>query len=279
MLHMKNFFLVASVFFLTTYVNGQYYYLDIVGTKQTNQTYKLLRAFQYKRINATSFEGNTPSKDFVLEQTITNDGRKIITRSATIGSTESFFISNYENNKIAKTVDSSKNAINTVTYEYDNSGKLLSTNNLSEDFDGTFKSSEIHQWKYNDKGLPEQMLKIKNKTDTTVVTFTYDDQDNVAEEKWMKNNRKLENYYYYYNPKKQLTDVVRFNSKAKAMLPDYMFEYDAKGHIIQMTQTQKGSANYLVWKYLYNDDGMKQKEVVYNKQKEMLGRIEYSYLQ
>ena len=274
---MKNVLLFVSVFFASTYVNAQYYYLDIVGTKQTNQTYKLLRAFQYKHINATSFEGNVPSKDFVLDQTITADGRQIITRSATIGSTESFFISHYLNNRIVKTVDSSRNAINTVTYDYDNSGKLLSTNNISEDFDGTFKSSESHVWSYNEKGLPLKMLKVKNNTDTTLVTFSLDEQDNVAEEKWSKNNRTLETYYYYYNPKKQLTDVVRYNVKAKTMLPDFMFEYDAKGHIVQMTQTQKGSANYLVWKYIYNDEGIKQKEVVYNKQKEMLGRIEYSY--
>ncbi|MCW3109405.1 MAG: hypothetical protein JWQ09_3911 [Segetibacter sp.] len=277
MLLMKNLLLIASLLFVSGYLNAQYYYLDIIGTKQTNQQYKILRAFQYKRINATSFEGNIPSKDFVLEQTITNDGRQIITRSATIGSTESFFISSYQNNRVVKTVDSSKNAIVTVAYDYDNAGRLLSTNTTSTDFDGTFTSSESHVWSYNEKGLPEKMLKIKNKTDTTLVTFTFDDQDNVAEERWTRNNVPIETYYYYYNPKKQLTDLVRYNRKAKAMLPDYMFEYDTKGHIVQMTQTQKGSANYLVWKYLYNEDGMKQKEVVFNKQKEMLGRIEYSY--
>ncbi|MCW3112564.1 MAG: hypothetical protein JWR18_960 [Segetibacter sp.] len=277
MLLMKKLLLVVSLIALVSQLKAQYYYLDIIGTKQTNQQYKMLRAFQYKRINATSFEGSEPSKDFVLEQTITNDGRQVVTRSATIGSTESFFISNYQNNKVVKTVDSSRNAINTVTYDYDNAGRLISTNTLSKDFDGTFTSTESHTWSYNDRGLPEKMIKVKNQTDTTLVTFTFDEQDNVAEERWSKNNRPLETYYYYYNPKKLLTDVVRFNRKAKAMLPDYMFEYDAKGHIVQMTQTQKGTANYLVWKYLYNDDGMKQKEVVYNKQREMLGRIEYSY--
>ncbi|MDQ6812734.1 MAG: hypothetical protein M3040_03185 [Bacteroidota bacterium] len=274
---MKSVFLLASVLFISTSSKAQYYYLDIVGTKQTNQQYKMLRAFQYKRISAASFEGNEPSKDFVLEQTISNDGRQIITRSATIGSAESFFISEYQNNKIVKTVDSSKNAINTVLYNYDNNGRLLSTNNTSEDFDGKFITTENHTWSYNEKGLPERMLKVKNQTDTTLVSFTFDEQDNVAEERWSKKGLVLEMYYYYYNAKKQLTDVVRYNRKAKAMLPDYMFEYDAKGHISQMTQTQKGSANYLVWKYLYNEDGMKQKEVVYNKQKEMLGRIDYTY--
>jgi hypothetical protein len=56
-----------------------------------------------------------------------------------------------------------------------------------------------------------------------------------------------------------------------------MFEYDNMGRVSQMTQTQSGSANYLVWKYSYNENGMKQKEVVYNKKRELLGRIEYSY--
>lgn len=274
---MKNVFVLAFLLFLSVYVNAQYYYLDIVGTKQTNQQYKLLRGFQYKKINAISYEGNQPSKDFVLEQSISSDGKQILTRSATIGSTESFFISNYQNNRVVKTVDSSKNAMNTVVYEYDNAGRLLVTTNTSADFDGTFKSAEMHLWNYNEKGQPEKMLKIKNKTDTTLVTFTFDEQDNVAEERWLKKNKAFETYYYYYNPKKQLTDVVRYNKKAKAMLPDYIFEYDNMGRIAQMTQIQKGSANYLVWRYGYNEDGMKQKEVVYNKQKEMLGRIEYKY--
>lgn len=276
MLLMKNLVLAASFILIFLHTDAQYYYSDIVGTKQTNQQYKLLRAFQYKRVNATSYEGDQPSKDFLLEQTITDDGRKIITHSATAGNMESYFISNYQNNKVNKTLDSGNNAINTVIYEYDNTGKVISTSATSKDFDGTFTNEERHVWSYNEKGLPEKMFKVKNKTDTTLVTFIYDD-DNVAEERWTKNNRIIEIYYYYYNPKKQLTDIVRFSRKAKAMLPDYIFEYDPKGRITQMTQTQSGSANYLIWKYTYNENGMKEKEIVFNKQKEMLGRIEYKY--
>lgn len=276
MLLMKNLVLATLIILAFTKADAQYYYTDIIGTKQTNQQYRLLRAFQYKRVNATSYVGDQPSKDFLLEQTITDDGRKVITHSATIGNMESYFISNYQNNKVTKTVDSSNNAINTVIYEYDNTGKVISTSATSKDFDGTFTNEERHLWSYNDKGLPEKMIRIKNKNDTMLVTFTYD-EDNVAEEKWTKNNRIIETYYYYYNPKKQLTDIVRFNRKAKAMLPDYVFEYDSKGRITQMIQTQSGSANYLVWKYTYNENGMKDKEVVFNKQKEMLGRVEYKY--
>ncbi|MDB5248301.1 MAG: hypothetical protein JWQ40_2695 [Segetibacter sp.] len=274
---MKNKLLTAFLLIAFSQTNAQYYYSDIVGTKQTNQLYKLLLGFQYKRISATSYEGNEPSKDFVLEQNITNDGKQVITRSATIGSRESFFISNYQNNRISKTVDSGNNAINTVLYEYDKTGKVVSINSTSKDFDGTFTNTEQHIWMYNDKGLPEKMLKIKNQTDTTSVAFIYDEEDNVAEERWSRNKRRTETYYYYYNPKKQLTDIVRYNRKAKTMLPDYMFEYDNRGHITQMTQTQNGTANYLTWKYVYNENGMKEKEYVFNKQKELLGRIEYKY--
>lgn len=269
---------MLPVFIILTFIHAdaQYYYSDIIGTKQTNQQYRLLRAFQFKSINAVSFEGNQPSKDFLLEQIITADGQRIITHSASAGSMESYFISNYQNNKVNKTVDSSNNAITTVMYEYDNMGKVISTSATSKDFDKTFTNEERHLWNYNEKGLPEKMIKIKNRTDTTFVIFSYDD-DNVAEEKWTKNNRIIETYYYYYNEKKQLTDIVRFSRKARAMLPDYIFEYDNKGRITQMTQTQSGSANYLVWKYTYNENGMKEKEIVFNKQKEMLGRIEYRY--
>jgi YD repeat-containing protein len=273
-----KFYIIFFLFILSAVgCTAQYYYSDIVGTKQTNQQYKLLRSFQTKKITAISYEGNQPSKDFVLEQTITGDGRQIITRSASIGNAESFFRSSFTNNRVSQTVDSSRNAINTVTYEYDNAGRVVAINSTSKDFDGTFTSTEWHQWKYDEKGHPSTMLKIKNKVDTTLVEFKLDEDGNVAEEHWRKNNWTIETYYYYYNAKKQLTDIVRYSRKAKQMLPDYMFEYDNNGHISQMTQTQSGSANYLTWKYVYNENGMKQQEVVYNKQKEYLGKIEYSY--
>ena len=113
--------------------------------------------------------------------------------------------------------------------------------------------------------------------DTTVVSFIYDEENQVAEERWTKSNRSIETYYYYYNQKKQITDIVRYNRKAKAMLPDFIFEYNDMDQLSQMTQTQSGSANYLIWRYTYNDQGLKVREVAYNKEKELMGRIEYSY--
>lgn len=274
---MKYFFFYLLVIFFSTQGNAQFYYFDIIGTKQTNTLYKQVRVAAYKKITGISYNGSEPSKDFVLEQTISKDGKTILTRSASVGSTETFFTGYYDVDRIVKSADSGKNAITTVQYEYDSTGKLQSINSVSNDFDGTFTNTEDHLWSYNQKGLPEKMLKIKNMVDTTVVSFIYDEENQVAEERWTKSNRSIETYYYYYNQKKQITDIVRYNRKAKAMLPDFIFEYNDMDQLSQMTQTQSGSANYLIWRYTYNDQGLKVREVAYNKEKELMGRIEYSY--
>jgi hypothetical protein len=257
-------------------LQAQYYYLDVLGTQQTNQLFKTIKTNQLKKITATSYENtNEVSPDFVLEQTISD--QKIVTRSKTIGNSPSFFISIYSANKLIATTDSSKNAIVKVEYKYGNDNKLVSVSSVSKDFDGLFTTTEDHVWSYNEKGQPEKMLKIKNSLDTTFITFSYDAQENVAEEIWKKKNRKVEVYYYYYNPKNKLTDIVRFNNRARQMLPDYIFEYDNSGKLIKMVQSQHANANYLTYKYQYNDFGLKEKEIIFNKQKQLLGRIEYKY--
>ena len=273
---MKKFMIAGLLLILTRQTNAQYYYLDIIGTQQTNDQYKKVLQQNLSSISATSFEqSNKPSTDFVLEQNIANN--QIVTRSASINSKESFFTSYYTSGKLTKTIDSNNSAINTVEYKYNNKGKLLSSTSSNKDFDGTYDQSEIHQWQYDDAGNPLKMLKIKNNADTTIVECKLDEAGNIIEESWKKNNRVIETYYYYYNAKNQLTDVVRYNRKAKQMLPDIMFEYDSSGLVSQMTQTQGTSANYLIWRYVYNNKGLKEKEFAFNKKKELLGKIEYTY--
>lgn len=273
---MKKLMIAGLLFIFSRHANAQYYYLDIIGTQQTNDQYKKILQQNLSSISATSFEqSNEPNTDFVLEQNISNN--QIVTRSASINSKESFFTSYYTSGKLTKTIDSNNSAINTVEYKYNNNGKLLSSTSSNKDFDGTFDQSEIHQWQYDDAGNPLKMLKIKNHADTTIVECKVDEAGNIVEENWKKNNRVIETYYYYYNTKNQLTDIVRFNRKAKQMLPDVMFEYDATGLVSQMTLTQGTSANYLIWRYVYNNKGLKEKEFAFNKKKELLGKIEYTY--
>jgi hypothetical protein len=44
-----------------------------------------------------------------------------------------------------------------------------------------------------------------------------------------------------------------------------------------MISTQQGGSNYIIWKYEYNEKGLKSKETLYNKEKRRMGWIDYLY--
>ncbi len=257
--------------------NAQYYYSDIIGNKQTNQQLSLLKKQKIKEVSAVSFESNNqPSPDFSLTQYINADYTTVFTRtlSATL---QSALIATYANDKLIKSADSSSGAINITEYSYDSVGNLILVASTSNDEDGSFSVAEKHVWQYNTKGQPLQMLKIKNVTDTTVIEIVLDSTGKVIEEKWKKNNRINETYFYYYDGLNRLTDIVRYNRKAKTLLPDFLFEYDEKGLMRQMVQVQNGTTGHLTWKYQYAANGLKQREYCYNKNKQLLGKFEYKY--
>jgi hypothetical protein len=57
-----------------------------------------------------------------------------------------------------------------------------------------------------------------------------------------------------------------------------MFEYDDNNRVIQkITTLSTINPDYLIWRYLYDDKGFKTKEALFDKQKELTGRIEYQY--
>ena len=57
-----------------------------------------------------------------------------------------------------------------------------------------------------------------------------------------------------------------------------MYEYDSLGKIKKMIQVLAGGSNYNSWIYYYNTTSqLKEKEVCYDKQKQLLGSIEYLY--
>ena len=87
----------------------------------------------------------------------------------------------------------------------------------------------------------------------------------------------METYYYYYDSKNRLSDIVRYNARLKKLIPDYLYEYDDKGRTTQATQVSMSSASYLIWKYSYNEKGLKIKEEGYDKAKNLVGRIVYTY--
>ncbi len=259
------------------HLNGQYYYNDIIAIQQVNKQYQLLKNNHISKVTAQSFESNSmPTENFMLSQNITDNAGKIVTISEFPSTGKSISISYYENDRIVKTVDSSDNVADTVLYVYDNNGNLETITTITDDSFMVSHSVEIHEWHYVNN-QPDYMLRIKDKTDTTYIRFVKDEQGIPAEEHWEKKGRKVESYYYYYNDVHQLTDIVRFNLKAQRMLPDFLFGYNAEGRLVQFTQIPQGSSDYLTWRYQYNTNGLRQKEICYNKQKQIVGRIEYTY--
>ena len=98
-----------------------------------------------------------------------------------------------------------------------------------------------------------------------------------AKKKQCDKKNSLGTTYYYFDAQHRLTDVAKFNARANRILPDYMFEYNDARQVTQMIVVPEGSADYQTWKYIYNAKGLKEKDVCYNKQKQMVAGIEYVY--
>ena len=261
---------------VATTVSAQYYYNDIITTRQTNKQYKLLKDNNIQSVTAKSFEADgSLNEDFSLTQQLSEGSTVITTTSEHTGTDKAISVSYYNNNRIRKTVDSVPNIKSTTTYTYNNND-LTSITTLTEDVFMNNSSVETHQWFY-ENNIPVKMLLIKNNIDTITVMFNKDSSGNITEEYWIKKGRRVETYLYYYNENNNLTDIVRFNLKAGRLLPDFTFEYDNKGTITQFMQVPQGSADYLVWRYIYNPNGLKQKELCFTKNQQPVGRIEYAY--
>lgn len=268
---------ILCVVFLS---NGysQYYFNDIVSTQLSNEQYKLLRSAKIHKIKAISFDSdNSLSEGFALEEDISPDG-KLITLSASLsGGKTSFTNRTYESGKLKK-VQLTSNGIETRTaYSYTEKGQISQLLFTTTDTALKSGSTELHEWNNTESGQPLSMLKIKNRTDTLFIELVKDEKGLVAEEHWKKKNRDIETYYYYYDTKNQLTDIVRYNAGLKKLIPDFQYEFDTTGRVSQMIQVSMSSASYLIWKYTYNEKGLKIKETCFDKEKKPVGRIEYTY--
>lgn len=269
---------LAAVLIFSSTAFGQYYYKDIVGTRETAEIIKAYQNNKVSRVLLNSFdEDGTKTENFYVEQVFSpaNQTLRTITRS---GLTEESTLTSYVNDKgqVTKTVDSSESMISTSLYQYDGEGRLVSFTSSSSDTSKRLNQEEEHQWFYKE-GRAERMLRIKNKVDTAFVSFKYDANGNIVEENSTRKGIKSEPVYYYYDAQNRLTDIVRYNPKARRLLPEYMFEYSANNQVIQKMTFPANSSEYLIWRYQYDDRGLKVKEAVFDKKKQLNGKVEYVY--
>jgi hypothetical protein len=256
---------------------GQYYYNDILATQQSQLQYQLLRTHKVKKMSATSFEEDrTPTEGFKLTQELSNDGKKLVTSTSNISGKTTETTSFFEQGKLKSTQSYSNGIDNKMEYGYDTNGMIKLFTLSTEDTAMNIHSVEIREWHINASGHYSDVIKIKNGIDSSFGNFVYDEDGNLAEEHWKKKNREVETYYYYYNQAHQLTDIVRYNTRLKKLIPDYQYEYDEKGRPKQMTQLA-ANGKYFVWKYGYNEKGLKISETCSDNKRMLVGNIEYRY--
>lgn len=257
--------------------SAQYYYKDLIVTAQTADAWQLYRKNKVKSVTLASFEADgQPSEGFQGQQDM-GDLSRIITHTHTAGTPESWIFASYSpNGWPTRIVDTSDTYRSVSEYTYDARGRLTAITNTSTETDNHVRDEERHLWQYDDKGKPTAMLKIKSGNDTTFIRFIKDEKGNIAEEHATRNHSDLPTVFYYYDTAGHLTDIVRYNLKARRLLPDYLFEYEGD-RMATMLVVQAGTSDYQKWYYQYDANGLKTKETCYNKQRQLMGRIEYTY--
>lgn len=264
-----------------SYVNTvcQYYYKDLVSVQQINQNFQLYKANKIKSVKLKSFQGESPvTEGFIGEQTVNLAKNTVVTYTKTADAGESFFTAFYDSHgMLIKTTDSTGESVSTSAYEYDSNSRLSKISHETHAADRSSAITEVHLWEYNPNGKPGKMIVIKNLRDSTIVNFTLDGQGNVTEEQAFRKGLPQSKIFYYYDTMNRLTDVVRYNDRARRLLPDYMFEYDENGELSTFTVVPEGSNDYQKWYYKYDDTGLKVVEFCFNKKNQLLGKVEYNY--
>jgi hypothetical protein len=258
---------------------SQYYYKDLVSNQQAQVEKVVLQQQKIRTIIVHSFEGDkTPSEGFFCEKQISKNFRRMetYTRSYTTG--KSLLTTYYnESGQMIQSTDSSEVTVATSVYTYNQDGTIFTivSNSHSADEDFNTALQEVHQYKYNVKKQPVQMLRVKNNKDSVLIDFILDANGNVTDE--IEPGKNGRHYYYYYDTKNRLTDIVKFNVVLNKLLPDFTFEYNSANQVTQMVAVDEGvSRNYYTWKYVFNE-GLKIIEKCFSKEGDLLGYFEYEY--
>ena len=271
-------FLPLIVFLLAVFsVKSQYYYKDIVLTRQNQQNWKTFRDLKVKEADIQSLDANNePTDGFSCTQTLSADYSSITTFTKSANTAASTLITYYDRNgRMIKTTDTSDTFKSTTEYTYNESGQITSLLNNSVETDNQVGATEKHLWIYEGNQL-KKMIKIKGESDTTIVNLIRDEKGNIVEENPVRDGRSLPSIYYYYDNDGRLTDIVRYNQKAGRLLPDYVFEY-ISDRISSMIFVPAGSSDYQKWIYQYAENGLKSSETCYDKKKQLVVKINYDY--
>ncbi len=276
---MKTIFLLPLLLFSSLILQAQYYYNDIIGTLETNRLMKTYQDNKVRTVSAAGFDQRgAKATDFSEFYEVKEKGT--VLKATTINNFNKVTLySKFDSQgRVIRMTDSSTIIESVTTYDYDANGRITRVTNTTKDAANDFSQVEVHQWIYNATGSPSTMWRIINNADSLEIRFTLDEEGNTVDEKVFRRGIETGTVYYYYDDKKRLTDIVRYNTKVKKLLPDVLFEYDEKDRVIQkITTTSSINLGYLIWRYIFDEKGLKTKEALFNDEKQMTGKIEYSY--
>ena len=272
--------LIICFLLVTSFAGGataQNYYKDLVSNRQLLTDMAAYKENKVKTINIKSFnDDGSESEGFFCQKKLSKDYKRseLFTRADIAPA--SLFVSVFDNDgKLLSTNDSSSISVTAIKYNYDDKKRISSILSVvkSQDDDFSNEITEEHIYTYGDNDQPVSMLKIKNRADTSLISFGLDDKGNIGIEKDAKTGAK---FYYYYDAKNRLTDIVQANEYKENLKPDYVFEYNNAGLITQMTSVEEGSSNYFIWKYNY-ENNLRIKERCFTNERRLMGSIEYEY--
>jgi hypothetical protein len=278
-----GFSLLITLILLTRVCNAQYYYKDLVVNRENTARWLSFKGNHVKAVTLSSLEADgKPTDGFAGTEQVSADYLHITTHSKSSGTGDSWILADYSSlgQGLIRDLDTSDTYENVSVHRYDDQGRIISISDTSTETDNHLVDVEQHIWTYDpahpDK--PLSMLKIMNGHDTTYVRFILDGKGNVSEERSSRLGVALPPFYYYYDADNHLTDIVRYNARAGRLLPVEMFEYGEGGRVSSaLIVPEEGNSFYEKWYYEYDDKGLKVKDFCYNKEKELLGSVEYSY--
>ena len=274
---MKTLFIVLIALVTGSKATAQYFYNDIMNNKQVMAELAVLKEKKIKGVKVISQESTgEETEGFICQKKINRDFTEVEIYTETNESYPNTFISYFDRAGLLKqTVDSSEAGATTIDYRYDGTGRLVSiysSKHFATDDDAGVVV-EQHFYKYNDAGILQQMILVKNNRDTTVFAFEADESGNVIIE---KNEKTSEVYYYYYDEKNRLTDIVHKYSYQKTLFTENSFEYNEDGQLAKMVTSEKEGAYFFTWRYTY-EDGLRINERCFSKEGRIMGSVEYKY--
>lgn len=264
-------------------VQAQYYYSDLIAAEQTEKKQTIYQQQSVRKINELAIlpsgERQTDYQQWThLSPKADTSQLHRLESNNTLVLTSRFD----RDGKLTEQTEKQTDRVNITRYTRNKLGQIIRIENELNDSLTSLNIREAHSWIYNENGRPVRMWKLVEQTDgtsdSTEIRFVLDSTGQITEERTYKKGKETDFLYYYYNEDGLISDIVRYNSRWKRLLPDQLFEYDTDGRMIQRMQlTGTREATYLIWKFNYDRNGLLIEEALFNNLKQHTGSIRYVY--